>query len=132
MSNDEVRIMNDELKEEKAEGFVYQSIDAEVGWRDDSGARAREVVYHKVDLPMPDIDYVEPEGSRESLASLASRESLASPVSQASHRSVPERAAFVARPVSEWVAEIVGKATPARVFDDVWAEGEMAGCIWES
>ncbi|MEP6849210.1 MAG: AAA family ATPase, partial [Acidobacteriota bacterium] len=89
--------------------------------------KAEGFVYHKARLgPMPVIDYVEPDESRES------RESRESLESQASHRSAPERAAFVARAAREWVAELEGTALPGRLLDDLWLEGEMAVCFGES
>jgi hypothetical protein len=56
---------------------------------------------------------------------------VAPPVLEASVRSAPKSAAFVAKPAADWVAEIEGKATPLRLLDDLWLEGEMAVCFGE-
>ena len=78
--------------------------------------KTEEFVYQKVDVgPMPVIDH---EGGELK--------------AEASVRSAPERAAFVARPAAEWVAEIVGRALPGRLLDDLWIEGELAVCFGES
>jgi len=143
MENAEVRVTNDESKEEKAEGFVYHKVDLGpvpvIDYGEDTGGDATVRERASLNLSPKGTKTIaqgkaagRDPGSGGDTEPLPEGEPQLPADGEASVRGLVEGVSlFRTRAVKEMLEELEDKPRAMPLFDDMWLTGEMAVCFGE-